>query len=421
MHIFLNSSAADSASGITYLRNVLPHLSASGNVETMLLVKPRFRDEITNIPHVSIAHEAIPSHPARRFLFEQTVLPGVIRRYGADVLISAGNFALRNSPVPQILLSGNSLYTSDDFSRDLRSRREFRLWLDNRFKSSLALRSIRWSDCTLAPSRAFAVECERRTQKPVGVLYHGFDPSIFFADSQPLSRDAQRKLDTARGALRLLFVSHYNYYRNFETLLRAIPLLRDRLHPHKLRVFLTCGFRSEDNPGSHRAEAAAGLVKQLGISEEIVELGPIPYRQIHRVYKQCDIYVNPAYAESFAHPLIEAMASGLPIVASDLPVHQEICQDAALYFPRFSPEDLGNCVLQIYRSPELRNELINVGRARVQRFSWRNHVRQLISIASELLGNARTHYSIESAKSVSLCNPTVVSAIADTLNPHASA
>jgi hypothetical protein len=50
--------------------------------------------------------------------------------------------------------------------------------------------------------------------------------------------------------------------------------------------------------------------------------------------------VTPAYAESFAHPLIESMSSGLPVVASDLPVHREICGDAAIYFPRFSPDAL---------------------------------------------------------------------------------
>ena len=65
----------------------------------------------------------------------------------------------------------------------------------------------------------------------------------------------------------------------------------------------------------------------------VVELGAVPYSLLHQVYRECDIYVTPAYAESFAHPLVEAMASGLPIVASDLAVHREICQDAAIYFP----------------------------------------------------------------------------------------
>ena len=66
-----------------------------------------------------------------------------------------------------------------------------------------------------------------------------------------------------------------------------------------------------------------------------MELGAVPYSQLHQVYRECSMYVAPAYAELFAHPLVEAMASGLPVVAADSAVHREICQDAALYFPRF--------------------------------------------------------------------------------------
>src|SRR5439155_1006809 len=96
---------------------------------------------------------------------------------------------------------------------------------------------------------------------------------LFLHDPDPLPAEIQSKLDSGKDALRLLFVSHYNYYRNFETLLRAIPLLRERRSGQKLRLYLTCKFRSEENPGSYHAEATAALVQELGISEEVVELG----------------------------------------------------------------------------------------------------------------------------------------------------
>ena len=68
----------------------------------------------------------------------------------------------------------------------------------------------------------------------------------------------------------------------------------------------------------------------LGVRDNAtLELGTVPYRSLHRLHRACHIYVTPAYAETFAHPLVEAMSSGLPVVASDLPVHREICGDAA--------------------------------------------------------------------------------------------
>jgi hypothetical protein len=41
---------------------------------------------------------------------------------------------------------------------------------------------------------------------------------------------------------------------------------------------------------------------------------------------------NAAYTESFAHPLVEEMANGLPVVAAEIAIHREICQEAAVYF-----------------------------------------------------------------------------------------
>jgi len=384
MHIFLNALGTTCASGLTYVRNVIPHLSAHGDLQTTVVMKRELRKEFVTSPNISFLDVDSPQEAARRFWFEQKALPGLIRSSGADVLVSAGNFALRNSPVPQILLSGNSLYTSSDFARDLRARREYAFRLDNRIKGFFARRSIHWADSTVAPSRTFAEELRRWTGKQIVSIYHGFDSDVFFSDSTGLPRHIQEKLDSTYDALRLLFVSHYNYYRNFETLLRAIPILRDRLG-QKIRLFLTCELRSGANPGSYRAEEAAALVEGLGIREEVVELGTVPYRLLHHVYKMCDVYVTPAYAETFAHPLVEAMASGLPVVASDLPVHREICGRAALYFQRFSPEELSGQVLHIAESAECRQWLSHLGVTRSQNFSWAKHTAELLGLAASLV------------------------------------
>jgi len=191
-------------------------------------------------------------------------------------------------------------------------------------------------------------------------------------------------LDAAKDSLRLLFVSHYNYYRNFETLLRALPLLQASLGDRNVKLFLTCRLRSEDNPGSYNAERASNLVRRLGLNDHLVELGPIPYRLLHHLYGACDIYVSPAYAESFAHPLVEAMASGLPIVASDLPVHREICGTAAVYFDRFSAEEASEQILCVAQSRELSRDMARQGGLRAKDFSWRSHVDQIVSIACNL-------------------------------------
>jgi glycosyltransferase involved in cell wall biosynthesis len=385
MHLFLNGLAASAGGGLTYLRNVLPHLSRRGNVQVTAAVNPRLRHELSGLARVSLPEIDLRAGTLGRFWQEQSSLPAAIRQSGADVLVSAGNFALRKSPLPQILLSRNSLYTSRDFVRDLRRRREYGLWLDARIKGRLARRSIFWADRTVAPSEAFAQELRHWSGREVAAIHHGFDCEAFFRDQTPLPAEIQQKLDREKDALRLLFVSHYNYYRNFETLFRALPLLRERLRGRKVKLFLTCRLRSEDNPGSYSAQAASTLVTQLGIEENVVELGTVPYSLLHRVYRACSMYVTPAYAESFAHPLVEAMASGLPVIASDLAVHREICGDAAIYFPRFSPEELAVRVCQVATSEEFSKPLADRGAVRARDFSWDKHVAELLDLAANLL------------------------------------
>jgi glycosyltransferase involved in cell wall biosynthesis len=384
--LFINFLAASTGGGLTYMRNVIPHLAARSDVKVTVALSPKVEEEFRVYGNVKTV--ALEAPATRRVWFEQVKLPPMIRESGADVLISAGNFALRKSPVPQILLSRNSLYTSVDFYRDLLSRGEYRFWLDTRLKGLLAQKSIHWADSTVAPSEAFAVELRRWTGVPVCTIHHGFDHEAFCRDSTPLAPEVEEKLRGAEECIKLLFVSHYNYYRNFETLIRALPLLRDRLPERKFRLLLTCKLAAGKNPGPYNCEAAAKLVKECGVSEMLIELGTVPYAQLHQLYRRADIYVTPAYTETFAHPLVEAMSSGLPVVASDLPVHKEICGDAAVYFPRFSAEDLASRIVDVVSSPGDAARLSANGVVRSKLFSWDRHVSELVELSNSLAGRS---------------------------------
>jgi glycosyltransferase involved in cell wall biosynthesis len=179
-------------------------------------------------------------------------------------------------------------------------------------------------------------------------------------------------------------VSHYNYYRNFETLLRALPLLQKQLSEKKIKLFLTCRLEPGINPGAYDPKQAARLVRDLKLTEIVEELGPVPYGCLHHLYRACDIYVSAAYTETFAHPLVEAMASGLPIIASDLEVHREVCADAALYFPRFAHDNLAENIATLARDQARCERLKQAGSQRVADFSWSRHVQMLLQIADEL-------------------------------------
>jgi glycosyltransferase involved in cell wall biosynthesis len=390
IHLFVDASAASSGSGPTYVRNVVPHLAARTDLRSTILISlllgQEFQDQ-SNVSFVEFADESVSA--AARFVRAQRFVPELVRRSGANVLLSAGNMALFRSPVPQILLSGNALYTSKDFFRDVMQRDDYGLWLDTKLKAQVAKWSVRAADRTVAPTQAFADEIQRWTGVRALAIHHGFDRNLFFRDTKPLPQELKIKLERAGDELRLLFVSHYNYYRNFETLIRALAVLRQRIAPRHVSLFLTCRLRPGANPGSFRPEAAARLVRELGVGLNLVELGAVPYHLLHHVYRACDFYVTPAYVETFAHPLVEAMAAGLPVVASDLAVHREVCGDAALYFPKFSSERLAETLCHAALSPELSRKMSERGLERSRDFSWKKHVDQIVAVAEELLSPGR--------------------------------
>jgi hypothetical protein len=126
IRLFINGLAASAGGGLTYLRNVIPHLARRVDTKTAVLLNPPIRREFGELPNISFVEIAETSGVFRRVLREQMTLPKLIRRSGAQVLISAGNFALWNSPVPQILPETSSvmfaLAETTPYGRTLSSR-----------------------------------------------------------------------------------------------------------------------------------------------------------------------------------------------------------------------------------------------------------------------------------------------------------
>lgn len=100
----------------------------------------------------------------------------------------------------------------------------------------------------------------------------------------------------------------------------------------------------------------------------VVNAGPVPVEQGPSLYAECDALFLPTLLECFSASYAEAMAMEKPIITSDMGFAHTICADAALYFNPVNANDIASAVVKLVTSPQLQQELIEKGKARLTTF-----------------------------------------------------
>jgi len=387
--VLINALASTAGGGITYLRNVLPRLERSEKQnQYFVLAAHESLNGNTGFGSGRVVVETITTRGGAigRMLWEQTRLHYYIKSRKIDALVSLGNFALLGSRVPQILFNRNDLYFSPEFERDLKSRKLYGALAGHYVKSLVARASIKRVEINITPTAAFADRIRSHdglSETKFETLHFGFDPDLFTACDEPLPEWQLAGLRPQQDCRRLLFVSHYNYYRNFETLIRALPIIKQKIaeiEGKRVLLVLTTDIKRGAVYGGYDATGAADLIDELGLREDIVMLGQVDYAKLHQIYRTCEVFVCPSYSESFGHTLLEAMASGLPVVSADREVHREVCGDAALYFDTFNEKELAGQCVSMLLDHDLRAKFADRGLERSTKFSWDAHVSKLVKL-----------------------------------------
>jgi phosphatidyl-myo-inositol alpha-mannosyltransferase len=121
--------------------------------------------------------------------------------------------------------------------------------------------------------------------------------------------------------------------------------------------------------------AKRGAVAELSpdVRERVVMLGAVQHERLPAYHAACDVFVAPALGqESFGIVLVEAMAAGLPVVASRIPGFDEVVRDGTdgILVPPNDPRALADAAERVLTDPALAGRLAEAGRARAAEFSW---------------------------------------------------
>ena len=160
--------------------------------------------------------------------------------------------------------------------------------------------------------------------------------------------------------------------KNHVRLLEAFASLKKNDHiPHHLILAGSPWFG---------AEAIYAAAQDLGISEYVIFAGFVPNEELPTLYAGADLFAFPSLFEGFGIPLVEAMASGTPLVASNVASIPEVVQGAGLLFEPTQTEEIRRAIARLIEDVELRENLVKLGLQQSQHFSWDDSAKQVWKI-----------------------------------------
>jgi phosphatidylinositol alpha-mannosyltransferase len=176
---------------------------------------------------------------------------------------------------------------------------------------------------------------------------------------------------------RILFVNRLDRRKGFPVMIAAFTMLPPRQADALLVVA---------GDGKER-RAVRGL--RRAVRDRIIMLGSVPHHLLPPYYAASEVFCAPATGrESFGIVLVEAMAAGLPVVASDIPGYREVVRHEVegLLVPPSDPIRLAEGMSRILDQPELGRKLGEAGRSRAGRYSWDRVAREVEAAYEEALG-----------------------------------
>ncbi len=221
-------------------------------------------------------------------------------------------------------------------------------------------------------TRRLLVEHLGVSHQQVGVIYEGVEPLFCPRPAQQVEQ-FRRRWGVPETPL-LLHVGHTQPRKNLEGLLRALAILRKRV-PNVVLLQV----------GGIPTLRQQRLIATLSLAENVRFLGRVDDEALVLLYNLADVFVFPSLYEGFGFPVLEAMACGTPVVASNTSSLPEVVGDAGLLVDPRSPESIAVAIHRLLSDPDLRHTLRRRGRERAAKFSWERTARETLAVYESLL------------------------------------
>lgn len=168
-----------------------------------------------------------------------------------------------------------------------------------------------------------------------------------------------------------LRVGNFYPHKNVENLIEAFNIFQNKNKKIKLVLVGKKDFFYE---------RIRRQIESLGIEDKVLFIENPLDTDLINLYKNAIATVVPSFMEGFSLTAVEAMSVGSPLIASDIPVHREVCGDGAIYFNPEKKDDLELVLELLTKNSTARKELIESGKLQAKNYSWEKTAKQTLRI-----------------------------------------
>ncbi len=353
----------------TYVRNLLRHLSRiDSTTEYVLLCRV---EDCGTVEELGENFRAIPETARPYSLREQLRVPLDLRREGID-LFHAPHYVLPPlTPCKSVVTIHDCIHL------------RFPQYLPNRLAYAYA-RSSLWfathrSNRVLTVSEASKRDILRYFRIPeakINVIHNAIDERFGEA---PTPDEIERVRERYQlNAPYVLYAGNIKPHKNLERLIEAFHTLRHDSDLEHVKM-LIIGDEISKYATLRRA------VHKYKLHKHVRFFGFVPDKTLAVLYRLARVFVFPSLYEGFGLPPLEAMASGTPVITSNVSSLPEVVGDAAILIDPLDPGAIADAMRRVLIDSALRETLREKGLQRVREFSWERSVRRVREIYGEVL------------------------------------
>lgn len=305
---------------------------------------------LKNVINVAIGQQK-KSQPLR-YLWYNIKIPAVLKKYKADVFISYDGIASFAAKVPQCIFINDLsfIYQLPAFKKS------------NLFYKTFILRSIKKSKAVFTVSefcKADIIKQYKINTDKIKVIYKGINENfkeIIYEEKEKV------KAEYTDGNEYFVYTGEIGSHKNLVNLLKAFSAFKKR-QKSSMQLLIA------GKPGWQYEEFFENL-RLFKFKNDVKILKDLPFEEHVRITAAAYAMVQPSLHESFASQPLEAMKSGVPVIASSTGASPEICGDAALYADTKNFKEIAVKMMLLFKNENLGKELIEKGKLQAQKFDW---------------------------------------------------